>query len=338
VTDPSPTPELPPIEERPLVTFALFAYNQEKYIREAVEGAFAQTYEPLEIILSDDCSTDQTFEFIKQMVADYGGSHTIVLNRNNQNLGISAHVRAVHELSKGKFIVHAAGDDISMPERCEVITSAFLDAPRDVYWMVSNGVQIDLAGKPSGLLCDRRQGPIIDRPQSPLLSNLPGVLGCTAAIRRELINNFPPAHKSIVAEDVLLTRRASLLGATEYIPNILVQYRIGSGVGTKKLPATENLKRFSRSFEDQLIRYAQFQKDADHIGSTLDHFTKDLLNRECLKLKLYQKVVEDTDLKALLLVLPMSQPRFWLSLVKTLALVRLQNYLKKILGAGKAYR
>ena len=41
---------------RPLVTFALFAYNQEKYIREAVEGAFSQTYEPLEIILSDDYS------------------------------------------------------------------------------------------------------------------------------------------------------------------------------------------------------------------------------------------------------------------------------------------
>lgn len=42
--------------QAPLVTFALFAYNQEKFIREAVEGAFAQTYESLEIILSDDCS------------------------------------------------------------------------------------------------------------------------------------------------------------------------------------------------------------------------------------------------------------------------------------------
>jgi len=48
--------------DRPLVTFALVAYNQEQYIREAVEGAFAQTYEPLEIILSDDCSSDRTVE------------------------------------------------------------------------------------------------------------------------------------------------------------------------------------------------------------------------------------------------------------------------------------
>mgnify|MGYP005853322247 CR=1 FL=1 len=51
-----------PAPDRPLVTFALFAYNQEQYIREAVEGAFSQTYEPLEMILSEDCSNDRTFE------------------------------------------------------------------------------------------------------------------------------------------------------------------------------------------------------------------------------------------------------------------------------------
>ena len=53
------------MSERPLVTFALFAYNQEKYIREAVEGAFSQTYQRMEIILSDDCSTDSTFDILK---------------------------------------------------------------------------------------------------------------------------------------------------------------------------------------------------------------------------------------------------------------------------------
>ena len=53
--------------DRPLVTFALFAYNQEQHIREAVDGAFSQTYEPLEIILSDDCSTDRTFEIMQEI-------------------------------------------------------------------------------------------------------------------------------------------------------------------------------------------------------------------------------------------------------------------------------
>ena len=49
---------------RPLITFALMAYNQEQLIEEAVAGALAQTYSPLEIILSDDCSTDRTFSIM----------------------------------------------------------------------------------------------------------------------------------------------------------------------------------------------------------------------------------------------------------------------------------
>ena len=71
--------------DRPLITFALFAYNQERFIREAVAGAFSQTYSPLEIILSDDCSSDRTFEIIQEMTAGYEGPHKVILNRNEKN-------------------------------------------------------------------------------------------------------------------------------------------------------------------------------------------------------------------------------------------------------------
>ena len=74
--------------DRPLITFALFAYNQEAYVREAIEGAFAQTYEPLEIILSDDCSTDRTFEIMQEMAAAYRGPHRVRVNLNPVNLGV----------------------------------------------------------------------------------------------------------------------------------------------------------------------------------------------------------------------------------------------------------
>ena len=46
--------------EKPLVTFALFAYNQEKFITAAVKAVFAQTYQPLEIIISDDAMFAKT--------------------------------------------------------------------------------------------------------------------------------------------------------------------------------------------------------------------------------------------------------------------------------------
>jgi glycosyltransferase involved in cell wall biosynthesis len=74
------SPTNPPADP-PLVTFALFAYNHEKYIREADEGAFAQTYENLETILLDDCSTDRTIEIMREMAAQVNGPHNVILNR-----------------------------------------------------------------------------------------------------------------------------------------------------------------------------------------------------------------------------------------------------------------
>src|SRR6056297_3729012 len=91
--------------DRPLVTFAVIAYNQERYIREAIEGAFAQTYHPLEIILSDDCSSDRTYQIMKEMAAAYDGPHKVVLNRNEPNLGVVPHIDRVMNLVRGDFIV-----------------------------------------------------------------------------------------------------------------------------------------------------------------------------------------------------------------------------------------
>jgi glycosyltransferase involved in cell wall biosynthesis len=54
------------------VSFVVFAYNQERFIAEAVKGAFGQTYEPLQIVLSDDCSTDDTFRVMQALAAALG--------------------------------------------------------------------------------------------------------------------------------------------------------------------------------------------------------------------------------------------------------------------------
>jgi len=81
----------------PRVTFFLFAYNQADFIRDACEAALAQTYTPLEVILSDDCSSDETFQIMQDVVASYSGPHQVRLNRNDQNLGLIGHVNRAME-------------------------------------------------------------------------------------------------------------------------------------------------------------------------------------------------------------------------------------------------
>ena len=111
--------------DRPLVTLALFAYNQERYVREAIDGAFSQTYEPLEIFLSDDCSSDGTFGIIQAMAASYQGVHRVRVNRTPNNMGTLSHVLHVARQAQGKLFILAAGDDVSLPDRVQVLVNAW---------------------------------------------------------------------------------------------------------------------------------------------------------------------------------------------------------------------
>ena len=70
------------------VTLAILAYNQEQFVDSAVRSALAQVCEPIEILVSDDCSSDGTFDRIQQLVGEYRGPHRAIARRNPENLGI----------------------------------------------------------------------------------------------------------------------------------------------------------------------------------------------------------------------------------------------------------
>ena len=218
----------------PRVSFVLIAYKQERYIREAVQGALAQTYSPLEIILSDDASPDRTFEIIQEMAAAYQGPHQVILNRNERNLGIGAHVQACFELSSGEWIVGAAGDDISEPERVAVLMAA-IGNEKNAVAAASAYQRIDEQGNrlathlPPGLRVNgvRRPGEYDWIAESKKGIGI-GISGCSAMWHRSLFSNFPKLTTGIVAEDVILTFRAYLTGSIVLLNHSLMRYRAHS--------------------------------------------------------------------------------------------------------------
>ena len=66
----------------------LLTYNQEKFVSQAVIAALSQRCDPLEILITDDCSNDRTFDIVQDIVKNYNGPHKVLLNRNNKNLGL----------------------------------------------------------------------------------------------------------------------------------------------------------------------------------------------------------------------------------------------------------
>jgi glycosyltransferase involved in cell wall biosynthesis len=218
--------------ERPLVTFYVMAYNQARFIREAVEGALAQTYRPLEIVLSDDCSSDGTFEIMRHAVKGYSGPHTVILNRNPYNLGLSGHVNRILELASGELIIASDGDDVSNPVRAERFVDAWLknDRPAALYSAVSC---IDADGKPT-----MRDGsewfaqflPLERETRAERLLRFaqdgsPRLVTCSAAWTKELCEAFGPLPKRVWFEDNVITLRAWLFDRIDFIPEALVRYR-----------------------------------------------------------------------------------------------------------------
>ena len=109
----------------PKLSYVLLSHNREKYIREAIESAFAQDYEgELEYIFSDDCSTDRTFEIIKECVAAYKGNRRVVVTQTPRNLHLAGNTNHAVQFVESDWVIRADDDDIPHVSRCSIIGKA----------------------------------------------------------------------------------------------------------------------------------------------------------------------------------------------------------------------
>ncbi len=249
-------------DEKPLVTFALFAYNQERFIQQAVDAAFSQTYSPLEIILSDDCSPDATFQIMEKAVAEYTGVHNIILNRNERNLGIGGHINRVVKLCSGIIIVAAAGDDISLPERTEEIYFAYKRSNSTAKLIYSDGYLINSSGEIYSTLKEKKiknkRKWDEDISLEKIIDGIYIPPGCTHAWSREIFNIFGDIRTPLTCEDCVLPFRGAMIGKFSYIDKCLVKYRQHSNHVLSKKINSNSQKRLL--FEFRMI-FINLMKD-----------------------------------------------------------------------------
>lgn len=247
-------------QDRPLVTFAVLAYQQEELVRQAIEAAFAQTYSPLEIILSDDGSGDRTFEVIEGMAAAYDGPHSVRVNRNRENLGLIGHVNAIFEMARGEIVLLAAGDDVSLPERTERVVSAFGEGA-DVMLVHSPVERIDAVGTMLGLWHAPMRGKPDD--MGSLALSLGLHLGASAGYRKVVFDRFGPIVERAAYEDLVLGFRARLLGRLVGLDLPLVRYRVDTGMTKKDKPLKKSVRTQRRVRALKMMRAVFRQRMAD---------------------------------------------------------------------------
>lgn len=215
---------------RPLLSFLLIAYNQEAFVEEALEGAFSQTWSPLEILLVDDCSSDRTFEIAQRLAAKYHGPHSVRCLRTPRNGGIGRSINLAMQHCRGELIVGSAADDVSLPHRCAALFEAWEQTGRRATSLFSCYRTITASGQDLGVGGTRgdpgeptRFRPQIGTLEEFLTTKWPVVVGCSHAWSPRLFEFFGPLTSDL--EDLVLSFRSLAIGEMLYVHEPLVKYR-----------------------------------------------------------------------------------------------------------------
>lgn len=98
----------------PLVTVLMPVYNGEKFLAEAIKSILKQTFKDFELLIIDDCSTDNSCDII-----NFFKDSRIQLIKNKNNIGQSRTMNNGIKISKGKYIARIDQDDCSAYDRLE---------------------------------------------------------------------------------------------------------------------------------------------------------------------------------------------------------------------------
>lgn len=111
------------MNDKPLVSFIIPAFNNAEFIHPAVESALEQTYKDVEVVVVDDCSTDSTPDYLAWL--EKQGHANLKIVRNEKNTGRSFSRNLGNRVATGDILAVLDADDIAAPKRAELTVAKF---------------------------------------------------------------------------------------------------------------------------------------------------------------------------------------------------------------------
>jgi GT2 family glycosyltransferase len=119
---------------KPLVSVCIPSYNHARFLAEAIESVLAQTYRPLELVIADDGSTDNSLQIAAAYAAKHPGLVRLYTHPNHVNRGTAATLNLGTSHCTGDYWSAIASDDAYYPDMLERQV-AFLEAHPELGWV-----------------------------------------------------------------------------------------------------------------------------------------------------------------------------------------------------------
>lgn len=208
----------------PRVTVVVTCFNQERWIEQALDSVAAQTERDLQLIVTDDASTDGSRLTIERWLIRHDLVGELVAPASN--VGLPAILNRAMPKFRGRYVVVLNGDDWMEPDRIARQADALDEAPPDVGLVYSELRVVDENGGPTGEIfplpeVERPEGDVLHRMISDPMLGMPMVM-----FRRDVLGVIGPWDETLPADDYDFFLRLAIAGFEfVHLRQPLVNYR-----------------------------------------------------------------------------------------------------------------
>jgi glycosyltransferase involved in cell wall biosynthesis len=203
-------------QEMPLVSIVIATYNGSLFLAQQMESVIAQTYPNIEVVVVDDCSTDNTIEILKNFQQQFPN---ISIHRNETNVGYVKNFEKGCILASGKYIALCDQDDVWHPDKIKKMQAAIGSYP----FIYCDSVLCDENLQPIGVnISDRGNCRDYDNPlQQAVFCR---IYGHATLITKDFLRKTIP-FLDVIPHDWWLSYMATFYGGMKFFNEPLVSYR-----------------------------------------------------------------------------------------------------------------
>lgn len=211
----------------PIVSAIILSYNHARFLPETLESVRAQTYNNLEAIVVDDCSTDDSVAIIERWVRESGRTCKFV--RHEMNLGVCRVMNDGLAVATGKYVAILGSDDAWLPDKTERQVELMEAQPEDVGVVYTDALQMDEAGVALPGLHVASHWDFVEMPQGYILDTLLRgnfVAPLTTLVRRSCYDTVGVYDENLPWEDWDMWMRIAAQYRFLFLPRPLARYRV----------------------------------------------------------------------------------------------------------------
>jgi len=231
-----------------LVSIAMATYNGEKFLKDQLDSIINQTYKNMEIIICDDCSTDNTINIIKNFQSQ---DKRIRLYQNNSQLGVLKNFEKAISLCRGEYIAISDQDDIWLPNKMAIMLSKI----EENVLIYHDDILIDKAGRVIHNSFFESNEIVINKEHDTkalILDNW--ISGHACMFSSQLKKDILPIGHQMEHYDMWIAIVASKVGKIKYLNKQLVLWRQhGTNTSGSKITTRGLLQKIFKPIDNSIL-------------------------------------------------------------------------------------